>query len=86
MAFAVMVVSLVVVGGNGERDRDENVDRRVSGGGGSLFRVIMVMEVMVAFKGTVVMVMQLMRVERMVSLALTLTVISVRVLMVREQC
>lgn len=41
---------------------------------------------MVAFKGTVVMVMQLMRVERMVSLALTMTVISVRVLMVREQC
>lgn len=35
---------------------------------------------------TVVMVMQLMRVEWMVSLALTMTRILVRVLMVREQC
>lgn len=68
------------------RDGNENVGGRVSGGGGNLFRVIMVMEVMVAFMIAVVMVMQLMRVEWMVSLALTMMVISVRVLMVREQC
>lgn len=57
------------------RDGNENVGGRVSGGGGNLFRVIMVMEVMVAFMIAVVMVMQLMRVEWMVSLALTMMVI-----------
>lgn len=46
MALVVVVVSFVVVGGHGERDRNENVGDRVSAGGGNLFRVVIVMEVM----------------------------------------